>query len=171
LTVRLSSIDAVQWWTRFDELTEPITPIPEEHFGFRNHSELLGIINTNTLTKSYFVSWWVTAQNLESFFLFRLMYELQEFLKQAWGEQQVKLARQRNHIFLNQVFLKKFWIVLLKFIVKEDSKAYNLQSSFFLKQFLSGYNLLNEIYIHLIVWGRNGSLLDCWRWLSMKVLT
>ncbi|KAH0917326.1 hypothetical protein HID58_024986, partial [Brassica napus] len=45
----------------------------------------------------------------------------------------VKLARQRNHIFLNQVFLKKFWIVLLKFIVKEDSKAYNLQSSFFLK--------------------------------------
>ncbi|CAN6823506.1 unnamed protein product [Brassica oleracea] len=34
--------------TSFQELTEPVSPLPEEAFRFRNHSELIGLANTNT---------------------------------------------------------------------------------------------------------------------------
>ncbi|XP_013633187.1 PREDICTED: uncharacterized protein LOC106338849 [Brassica oleracea var. oleracea] len=34
--------------TSFQELTEPDSPLPEEAFRFRNHSELIGLANTNT---------------------------------------------------------------------------------------------------------------------------
>ncbi|KAH0858964.1 hypothetical protein HID58_087225 [Brassica napus] len=34
--------------TAMDEMTEPVNPIPEERFRFCNHSELLGLANTNT---------------------------------------------------------------------------------------------------------------------------
>lgn len=34
--------------TSFDELTEPVSPLPEEAFRFRNQSELVGLANTNT---------------------------------------------------------------------------------------------------------------------------
>ncbi|KAL0741117.1 hypothetical protein Bca4012_082630 [Brassica carinata] len=34
--------------TTFNELTEPVTPIPDERFRFQNHSELLGLAKTNT---------------------------------------------------------------------------------------------------------------------------
>ncbi|CAN7116293.1 unnamed protein product [Brassica rapa subsp. narinosa] len=36
--------------TTMDEMTEPVNPIPEERFRFCNHSELLGLANTNTNT-------------------------------------------------------------------------------------------------------------------------
>ncbi|KAG2283300.1 hypothetical protein Bca52824_054520 [Brassica carinata] len=35
--------------TSFDEITEPAIPIGVESFRFRDHSELLGLANTNTL--------------------------------------------------------------------------------------------------------------------------
>ncbi|KAL0715297.1 hypothetical protein Bca4012_064619 [Brassica carinata] len=34
--------------TSFDELTEPVSPLPEEAFRFRNQSELVGLASTNT---------------------------------------------------------------------------------------------------------------------------
>ncbi|KAG2262008.1 hypothetical protein Bca52824_069087 [Brassica carinata] len=34
--------------TSFDELTEPVSPLPEEAYRFRNQSELVGLANTNT---------------------------------------------------------------------------------------------------------------------------
>ncbi|KAH0909213.1 hypothetical protein HID58_001538, partial [Brassica napus] len=34
--------------TSFQELTEPDSPLPDEAFRFRNHSELIGLANTNT---------------------------------------------------------------------------------------------------------------------------
>ncbi|RID80630.1 hypothetical protein BRARA_A03277 [Brassica rapa] len=34
--------------TSFQELTEPDSPLPEEAFRFRNHSELIGLANSNT---------------------------------------------------------------------------------------------------------------------------
>ncbi|KAF2605921.1 hypothetical protein F2Q68_00044771 [Brassica cretica] len=34
--------------TSFQELTEPVSPLPEEAFRFRNQSELIGLANTNT---------------------------------------------------------------------------------------------------------------------------
>lgn len=34
--------------TVFDEITEPLSPIPVERFRFRNHDELLCLDNTNT---------------------------------------------------------------------------------------------------------------------------
>ncbi|XP_048612009.1 uncharacterized protein LOC125586210 [Brassica napus] len=34
--------------TDFDELTEPVSPLPQEGFRFCNHSELAGLANTNT---------------------------------------------------------------------------------------------------------------------------
>ncbi|WZZ26056.1 hypothetical protein YC2023_009457 [Brassica napus] len=34
--------------TTLAELTEPSSPIPKECFRFRNHSEMLGLANTNT---------------------------------------------------------------------------------------------------------------------------
>ncbi|WZZ73607.1 hypothetical protein YC2023_084977 [Brassica napus] len=34
--------------TYFEELTEPVSPLPEEAFRFRNQSELIGLANTNT---------------------------------------------------------------------------------------------------------------------------
>lgn len=33
--------------TAFDELTKPVSPLPEEGFRFRDHSELIGLANTN----------------------------------------------------------------------------------------------------------------------------
>uniref|UniRef100_A0A0D3AV88 Uncharacterized protein n=1 Tax=Brassica oleracea var. oleracea TaxID=109376 RepID=A0A0D3AV88_BRAOL len=35
--------------TSFDEITEPAIPTGVESFRFRDHSELLGLANTNTL--------------------------------------------------------------------------------------------------------------------------
>ena len=35
--------------TSFDEITEPAIPIGVESLRFRDHSELLGLANTNTL--------------------------------------------------------------------------------------------------------------------------
>ncbi|CAN7052480.1 unnamed protein product [Brassica rapa subsp. trilocularis] len=34
--------------TDFDELTEPVSPLPQEGFRFCNHSELAGLAKTNT---------------------------------------------------------------------------------------------------------------------------
>ncbi|KAL0724796.1 hypothetical protein Bca4012_039395 [Brassica carinata] len=34
--------------TSFDELTEPVSPLPEECFRFRNQTKLVGLSNTNT---------------------------------------------------------------------------------------------------------------------------
>ncbi|KAL0722312.1 hypothetical protein Bca4012_036911 [Brassica carinata] len=34
--------------TDFDELTEPVSPLHEEGFRFRNQTELVGLANTNT---------------------------------------------------------------------------------------------------------------------------
>ena len=34
--------------TEFDELSDPVSPIPAEGFRFRNQSELVGLANTNT---------------------------------------------------------------------------------------------------------------------------
>lgn len=34
--------------TSFDELTELVSPLPEEAFRFRNQTELVGLANTNT---------------------------------------------------------------------------------------------------------------------------
>ncbi|KAF2565324.1 hypothetical protein F2Q68_00026765 [Brassica cretica] len=34
--------------TSFEELTEPVSPLPEEAFRFRNQQELIGLANTNT---------------------------------------------------------------------------------------------------------------------------
>ncbi|CAN6875664.1 unnamed protein product, partial [Brassica oleracea] len=34
--------------TYFEELTEPVSPLPEEAFRFCNQSELIGLANTNT---------------------------------------------------------------------------------------------------------------------------
>ncbi|KAL0749619.1 hypothetical protein YC2023_117286 [Brassica napus] len=42
--------------TAMDEMTEPVNPIPEERFRFCNHSELLGLANTNTHLPGKFFS-------------------------------------------------------------------------------------------------------------------
>ncbi|CAF2072283.1 unnamed protein product, partial [Brassica napus] len=46
LLIRFS--DATTCATTLAELTEPSSPIPKECFRFRNHSEMLGLANTNT---------------------------------------------------------------------------------------------------------------------------
>ncbi|CAF1741609.1 unnamed protein product [Brassica oleracea var. botrytis] len=48
---RLTDSSLMIWFnesTSFQELTEPDSPLPEEAFRFRNHSELIGLANTNT---------------------------------------------------------------------------------------------------------------------------
>lgn len=42
LTIRFSDS------TTFDELTKPVSPIPEERFRFRDHDSFHGLANTNT---------------------------------------------------------------------------------------------------------------------------
>ncbi|WZY77791.1 hypothetical protein YC2023_024175 [Brassica napus] len=44
----VSSFDCFSDSTAFEDISEPVFPIPEEHFRFPDHSELPGLANSNT---------------------------------------------------------------------------------------------------------------------------
>ncbi|CAN6899310.1 unnamed protein product, partial [Brassica oleracea var. botrytis] len=46
-----STVSSFDWFsnsTAFEEITEPVFPIPEERFRFHDHSEIPGLANSNT---------------------------------------------------------------------------------------------------------------------------
>ncbi|KAG2312009.1 hypothetical protein Bca52824_023566 [Brassica carinata] len=55
--------------TTFNELTEPVTPIPNERFRFQNHSELLGLAKTNTHLPAYRVKMTIADKTAEGLFV------------------------------------------------------------------------------------------------------
>ncbi|KAG2308303.1 hypothetical protein Bca52824_028051 [Brassica carinata] len=55
--------------TTFNELTEPVTPIPDERFRFQNHSELLGLAKTNTHLPAYRVKMTIADKTAEGLFV------------------------------------------------------------------------------------------------------